>query len=188
MPLLLFRHTTNYSLYVVRDSQTLLYHSRVTPLDVFLGRCGLEMVGNLAALAFSFLILYVLGAVAMPNDPFLFIIGNLYMAWWSISVALVVSAWSERTEIVAHIWQPISYIYMPVSGFFFLAAWLPTPVRNLALTVMPSLHAYEMIRGGLLGPRIQTFYDVGYLSTVLAFLTIFGLWLMRDVRRFVGTN
>jgi capsular polysaccharide transport system permease protein len=185
LPLLLFRHTTNYSVFVVRDNAALLYHSRITPLDIFLSRCGLEAVGNIAAIVFSFFVLYMIGAVDWPADISLLIMGNLYMAWWSVAVALIVSAWSERTDLVYHIWQPISYVYMPISGFFYLAAWLPNSLRDVALTVMPSLHAYEMIRGGLLGPRIQTFYDVGYLSFVLALLTVFGLWLMHDVRKHI---
>lgn len=185
LPLLLFRHTTSHSLNVVSMNSALLYHQRVTPLDIFVARCGLEALGNLAAIAFSFFVLYIIGVIDWPQDIPLFLLGNLYMAWWSLAVALIVAAWSERSEIVAHVWMPISYIYMPVSGFFYLAVWLPVPVRNVALSVMPSLHAYEMIRGGLLGHRIQTFYDIGYLSFVLAVLTLFGLWLMRDVRRHI---
>ena len=47
------------------------------------------------------------------------------------------------------------------------------------------LHAYEMIRGGLFGNQIQVFYDAAYLSVFLAVLTLFALWLVRDVRRYV---
>ena len=32
---------------------------------------------------------------------------------------------SERSDMVEHIWPPFSYLYMPISGFFYLAAWLP---------------------------------------------------------------
>ena len=74
---------------------------------------------------------------------------------------------------------------MSISGFFFLAQWLPVPVRELTLTVMPSLHCYEMIRGGLFGIRLQVFYNLSYLSFVLAVLTLFGLWLLRGVRQYV---
>ena len=183
LPLLLFRHTTSLALFVVSQNAALLYHQRVTPFDIFIARCGLETLGNIAAIAFSFLVLYVLGVLDWPQNMPLFLVGNLYMAWWSLAVALILAAWSERSELVEHIWQPVSYIYMPVSGFFYLAMWLPIPLRSVALTVVPSLHAYEMIRGGLLGNRIETFYNIGYLTFVLAGLTLFGLWLMRDVRR-----
>ena len=50
---------------------------------------------------------------------------------------------------------------------------------------MPSLHCYEMIRGGLFGSWLQVFYNLSYLSFVLAVLTLFGLWLLRGVRQYV---
>ena len=70
-----------------------------------------------------------------------------------------------------------------VCGFMFMAAWLPGPLRQVALAVDPPLHAYEMIRGGLFGNRIQVFYDIPYLTYLLAIFTLVGLWLMRHVRR-----
>ena len=74
-------------------------------------------------------------------------------------------------------------MYLPLSGFMFLAEWLPENWRQVALSVIPSLHAYEMIRGGLLGNRIEAFYDIPYVSWILAIFTLVGLWLMRDVRK-----
>jgi capsular polysaccharide transport system permease protein len=74
-------------------------------------------------------------------------------------------------------------MYMAVCGFFFMASWLPTSVRQIALTVDPPIHAYEMIRGGLFGSSVQTFYDISYLTWLLAIVTFIGLWLMRDVRK-----
>jgi capsular polysaccharide transport system permease protein len=183
LPLLLFRHVTGHALYAIRASANMLYHRQVTPLDLFIGRQGLELMGNIAACAVSFLLFYALGLVEWPHDYALFLIGFFYMSWWAIAVALIVAALSERYEIVEHIWLPVSYIYLIVCGFMFMAAWLPTPLRDVALAVNPPLHAYEMIRGGMFGNRIQVYYDIPYVSYVLAFITLIGLWLMRDVRK-----
>ena len=183
LPLLLFRHVTSNALYTVRGSGSMLYHRQVTPLDLFIGRQGLEAIGNLSACAITFLLFYILGLLDWPHDYTLFLTGFFYMAWWAIAVALLVAALSERSEIVEHIWQPISYIYLPLSGFMFLAEWLPESWRGVALTVIPSVHAYEMIRGGLFGDRIEVFYDIYYVSSILAIMTLIGLWLMRDVRK-----
>jgi capsular polysaccharide transport system permease protein len=183
LPLLVFRHVTMRAIYVIRNNSALLYHRTVTPIDIFVARCGLEALGNLGAVAFSFLILYFFGFLDWPASVPLFIVGNLYMVWWSVAIALIVAAASERSELVEHAWMVLSYMYLPVSGFWFLAEWLPTPIRKLGLAVMPSLHSYEMIRGGMLGNRIQTFYDVTYVSYYLAVLTLIGLWMMRGVRR-----
>jgi capsular polysaccharide transport system permease protein len=183
LPLLLFRHTTSRAIYVVRQSAAMLYHRAVTPLDLVVARCGMEMIGGLAAMAFSYVILYILGSLDLPRDFPLFLTGCLYTAWWAFAVALLIAAASERSEMVEHIWMPVSYIYLPVSGFMYLAEWLPTSLRGLALAALPSLQTYEMIRGGLFGHQIRTFYDLGYTTYFLATLTLIGLWLMRDVRR-----
>ena len=185
LPILMFRHVTSHCLYAIRSGGALFYHRDITPFDVVFARIGLEVIGNFSATALSFYIFYIIGVIDWPQNPNLFLLGFFYMAWWSVSVAIIVAAWSERSDIVEHVWAPISYIYMPVSGFFYLAQWLPIPVRDLALTVMPSLHCYEMIRGGLFGSRLQVFYDLSYLSFVLAMLTLFGLWMMRGVRQYI---
>lgn len=183
LPLLMFRHATSQALYVVRTNGAMLYHRGVTPLDIVLGRSVLELMGALAATLSSFTVLYVLGQVEWPHNFSLMLVGLLYMAWWSLSVALLVAAASERTDLVEHVWQPIAYMYLPVSGFLYMADWLPTQARHVALAVMPSLHAYEMIRSGLWGNRIPTYYDIPYLTLILAILTIVGLWVVRGVRQ-----
>jgi len=116
LPLLMFRHITGHCLYAVRSGGALFYHRDITPFDVVVARIGLEVIGNLAATALSFYLFYLLGAIHWPYDPSLFLLGVLYMAWWSVSVALIVAAWSERSEIVEHIWPPISYIYPTFAG------------------------------------------------------------------------
>jgi capsular polysaccharide transport system permease protein len=183
LPLLIFRHVTGHSLYTIRNNAGMLYHRQVTPLDLFIGRQGLELLGNFSACAVSFLLLYALGLIEWPHDYALFLTGMLYMGWWAISLALIVATMSERYDIVEHIWLPISYMYMAVCGFMFLAQWLPTWLQKIALTVDPPLHAYEMIRGGLFGNRIQAMYDIPYLTWILAIITLIGLWLMRDARK-----
>jgi len=45
------------------------------------------------------------------------------------------------------------------------------------------LQAYEIIRAGLIGNLVETFYDMTYLTFVLAGLTLIGLWLVRGVRQ-----
>ena len=183
LPVLMFRHVSGRAMYVVRSNGAMLYHRSVTPLDLVISRCGLEVIGALAATAFSFAVLYVIGVLFLPYDLPLFLVGQFYMAWWSFTVGLIIAAASERSEVVEHLWTPISYMYLPISGFMYLAAWLPTSLRGAALTILPCLQAYEMIRAGLFGNQIQTFYDIPYTTGVLAVLTVIGLWLMRDVRR-----
>ncbi len=185
LPLLIFRHVTGHALYTVKQNAAMLYHRQVTPFDLFIGREGLELIGNISACAVSFLLFYLLGLINWPENYALFLTGFFYMGWWSVAVALNVAALSERSEIVEHVWLPISYMYIALCGFMFMATWLPDELRGVALALDPPLHAYEMIRGGLWGQRVQTFYDIPYLSKILAVITFTGLWLMRDVRKYI---
>jgi len=63
MPILIFRHVTGGALGSIRSTAALLYHRRVTPLDLFIGRQGMEALGNLASVAVSFAVLHTLGAL-----------------------------------------------------------------------------------------------------------------------------
>ena len=184
MPLLIFRHVTGGALFSIRNSAALLYHRRVTPLDLFLGRQGLEALGNLASVAVSFVVFVAIGAMNWPDNYGLMLLGFLYATWWALCIALIVAALSERFELVAHIWPPISYLYIFFSGFFILADWLPVSLRRIAMAIDPPLHTYEMVRGGVFGSQLMhPHYDVTYLTFLLAALTLIGLWLVKDVRK-----
>ena len=183
MPLLMFRHVTAGALLSIRTSSALLYHRRVTPLDIFVGRQGLEALGNLSSGAVSLIILVAVGAIDLPYDFELMLFGYLYATWWALAVALIIVALSERYELVEHVWPPMSYLYIFFSGFVFLADWLPTSLRRVALLIDPPLHTYEMVRSGMFGPRMNAHYDVVYLTFLLGGLTLLGLWLMRSVRK-----
>jgi capsular polysaccharide transport system permease protein len=182
MGILIFRHITNRSLHIIRYNTAVLYHSAVTPLDLVAAVIGLEAIGNLASVAFSLVILYVAGAFNWPADLPLMVAGFLYMTWWSLTIALLMAGLSERSEIVLHIWQVASYIYIILCGFMFMAGWLPPSVRGYALLLDPPLHCYEMIRAGFMGEAITTYYSIHYLNYVLGTLTLAGLWQMRHIR------
>jgi len=186
MPLLIFRHVTSGAMLSIRGSAALLYHRRVTPLDLFIGRQGMEALGNIASVAISFIVLVVLGAIDWPDNYQLMVLGFLYTTWWSLCVALLLAALSERFEIVPHIWGPIGYLYVFYSGFMMLADWLPIRLRTYVLAVDPPLHCYEMVRGGMFGHQVMhPHYDIAYLTWILAMLTLLGLWLLRDVRQYI---
>src|SRR5271154_477884 len=45
MPLILFRQTASFVVNSVKVNQSLLYHRHITPLHLFLSRCGIEFIG-----------------------------------------------------------------------------------------------------------------------------------------------
>ena len=184
LPLLLFRHLGGRIMFFIRANVPLLYHQRVKIFDTFFARAVLEIFSNLTALVISFAVFYAIGALDVPRDLPMFYFGYFYMIWWAVAVALIIGALSERTDWVQQIWTPYSYLYMMFAGFLYLADWLPPTLRNVAL-FSPYLQAYEMIRGGVFGTTITTYGDPVYTTFVLAILTLFGLWLMRESRRYV---
>ena len=184
LPILLFRHLGGRILLFIRSNSMLLYHRRVTIFDIFLARALLEIGGNLTALLVSFLVFYAVGVVAVPRDLPTFYLGYFFMIWWSIAAALIIGALCERTDWVQQIWMPYSYMYLIFSGFFYLADWLPPSLRNVAL-YQPYTQAYEMIRAGVFGRSITTYGDPTYTTFALAALTLFGLWLLRESRKYL---
>jgi capsular polysaccharide transport system permease protein len=142
-------------------------------------------MGNLAAVVFSYTVFHLAGILDWPYDFPLMFAGFLFMAWWSLAVALIMAALSERSEMIDHIWNPISYVNIMLCGFPYMAFWLPPALRNFDLTINPPLLAYEIIRGGLYGNLVPTYQYPGYLTEILLVLTFIGLWLMRGVRHHV---
>jgi capsular polysaccharide transport system permease protein len=186
IPLMLFRHLGGRMLMFVRVNSGLLYHRQVTILDLFLGRALLEIMSNLMALFVSAALFLVLGVIKWPADLPLFYLGYFYHIWWCVCVALIIGGLSERNpEIVEKVWQPISYLYMAVSGFFFLSDWLPPHLRAFALKAMPSIQSYDMIRAGLFGHVVHPHYSLTYQTLLFSVMTIVGLVLIRDSREFI---
>jgi capsular polysaccharide transport system permease protein len=184
LPLLLFRHTVSSVILFARPNIGLLYHRQVTLLDLILSRILLHFLGTTLAFVFAFSVLYAFGQLRWPANVSLMVVGWLYMAWFSMGTALVVGALSERSEVVEKIWQPISYLMLPISGAYMFAVWVPSNVRVYYL-LMPSVHAYEMIRGGYFGASLETFYSQPYIAYSGAILTLLGLMLVRSTRRYL---
>jgi capsular polysaccharide transport system permease protein len=184
LPILLFRHVGGRMLLFVRVNAGLLYHRQVTIFDLFLARCLLEVASNLTAVVATFVLFYSLGLIDLPRDLPMFYLGYLYMIWWCAVTGLIIGGLSERSDWVEKIWTPCSYLYMFFSGFMFMAAWLPVGLRGWALC-MPSLQAYEMIRAGMFGAAVKSYADPAFDATILAVLTLIGLLLMRDARKYV---
>jgi capsular polysaccharide transport system permease protein len=184
LPILLFRHVGGRMILFVRVNAGLLYHRQVTIFDLFLARLLLEVGSNLSAVVASGVLFYSVGLLDLPQDLPMFFLGYFYMIWWCAVVGLIIGGLSERTDWVEKIWQPYSYLYIFFSGFFLMAAWLSPALRNVAL-YQPSLQAYEMIRGGMFGAAVKTYGDPAYDTFILAVLTLIGLLVMRESRKYI---
>ena len=76
-----------------------------------------------------------------------------------------------------------SYLYMMFRLLF--SRRLAASHHSQVALYQPYTQSFEMIRGGVFGTTITTYGDPAYTTFALAILTLFGLWLMREGRKYV---
>jgi len=185
IPLLLYRHMVNGAMGVIRTNSSLLFHHNVTILDLYIARVLTETAGNVLAFLTTYAMLYEIGVVHLPASLGLVYLGYFYNAWWCAAVTSIVMPLSERSELVEKFWQPLSYMQLPICGAYLMAQWVPGQWRQLYL-LWPSVHGYEMIRSGYFGATVQQFYSQFYIAFWCAVLTLLGLSLLRDSKRYIS--
>lgn len=184
MPLTLWRHCVQRAVHCFRANSALLYHRQVRMLDLLMARMILEVYGALIAYAVIAFLFWALDFYELPKDWGLFYLGWAYMIAFSSGLGLVMGCVSEMAEWTEKLVGPFMYFLLPISGVFFMADWLPDRYRALALYV-PTVNAFEMIRGGQFGPSVRVHYDIVYTSWVSAALIALGLILSRRVHRYL---
>ncbi|MTI44441.1 capsular polysaccharide transport system permease protein [Roseibium hamelinense] len=184
MPLLLYRHCVMRALRCMQANLELMYHRQVTIFAMYMARMAVEIVGTLAAFFITGFIFFMWGFVEKPYDMGPIIIGWLLYAWYSVAVAILIGALSERSEVVEKIWHPISYIMIPLSGAFYMVDWLPKSVHHL-IVLFPQVSAVEYLRGGYFGPSVPVYHNLPVAIYVTAVLTVLGLYFLKDARSYV---
>jgi capsular polysaccharide transport system permease protein len=173
MPLTLWRHLTNKSIFLLRRNIGMLFHRKVTILDAFMTTMGLEFIGCSFAFAVNYAALIFLGALDPIRDYGYVLCGWCAMGLLAMGVAAAISVLTEFYETAERFIQPIQYLLLPISGFLFMVDWLPDSAQRLAWW-MPMIHCFEMIRNGFFGDAVQTHYNVAYpLIIGLILLSIF---------------
>ena len=182
MPLTLWRHLTNGAQYLIRRNGGLLFHRRITVLDLYVATMAQEFVGCTLAFIVNYTALLFMGALDPIQDVGLFAGGWCLMAALGMGVAVGIVVLSETYEWFERFLQPFQYLMLPICGFFFMVDWLPDDVQKLAWWV-PTVHCYEMIRAGFFGEAVTTYYTPAYpliVSLVILFLYIPRLETTRD--------
>ena len=184
MPLILIRQTVSFCVTAVRVNSDLLYHRVITPLHLFITRFLVEFIG----VSFAFVIaVCFLNLIGMMSPPKKFIdLGYIYGGWLILTgqafgMSLILGALAEMYDFVDKFVQVTTYIMIPLSGSFFMAAWLPQGPRN-GILMLPFIHCFEMIRRGFFGEFVTTYFDPLYALAFAAILTMIGLFLVQFVR------
>lgn len=158
----------------------LLHHKPVTIFDVYISRVVLEFVAYTTAFVALSIACYAMGWVPEPEDALQLFLGWMLFAWFGVGLAWTVGGLSEKSDIVAPLWRPLSFILMICSGVFFLADGLPPNVRE-ALLWLPMMNMLEYLREGWFGSLFRAHYDISYVIAWNVVLTFSGLSLLRQV-------
>ncbi len=179
---LLWRNMPSRCIGAIAPNSALMYHRNVKILDIYLSRIALEAVGATMSFVFLSLVFINLEWIGAPEQPLVVVGGWLLTAWFGAALAILLGAWSERSEIVEKLWHPMAYLLFPLAGAAFLVDALPRDFQAAALW-LPMVHCTEMIRDGYFGSKFVAHYSVFYLAGVNLGMTLLGLAIERKLSR-----
>ena len=177
MCLIVVRHMISQLTTAVQANKGLLYHRQIQPTHILLSRIILEFGGNTMALAIVYIALLVLGQVDLPHNYLLVYSGWVIFTLNGIGVALILTGLMMFFEIFERLTNLIGYLMIPLSGAFFMVGWLPESARETYLLV-PLVHGVEMLRAGVFGDSVKTYYDWFYPAAFGSCMTIIGLLMI----------
>lgn len=177
MCLILLRHQIGFLMHAIQGNSGLLYHRQITFLHIYISRILIEFFGATAAFAVVYTVLAIIGQIGWPANVLKLYSGWLILAGMGSGVAMVMATLSMRSELMERLVPVLTYALIPLSGAFFMVAWLPASVRDLVLLV-PFPNAVELLRDGLFGEFVPTYYSVPYALLWVAGLNVLGLLLL----------
>jgi capsular polysaccharide transport system permease protein len=178
---IMFRGIVNRSEGSLHANAPLLYHRMVTVFDITFGRALLEAAGTTAAfiILMSFCIMF--GYVGLPERPLYLAAGIGYLFWVSLGISMIIAGGSHERTFWERMVHPFTYFMIPLSGAFYMVGWIGEKYRYYLL-FNPMPHAFEIIRYGVFPSASLEYVDFGYLTSVAAVLTLFGLLALRSVK------
>lgn len=181
MSLILLRHQIGLSANALQANVGLLHHRSIAPLHIYISRNLLEIAGATVAFIIVYVVLMAVGQVGLPHDYLLLYSGWALLAWIGMGFALVLAGLAMRFEFMERLVPLIGYILIPVSGVFFMVAWLPARYQEPYLYV-PFPHAVEMIRAAIFGEFVETHYHPLYALAIGTLFNIIGMLLIAGAR------
>jgi ABC-2 type transport system permease protein/capsular polysaccharide transport system permease protein len=179
---LLWRNMPGHSIGAVEPNRSLLYHSNVKVIDVYLARLLLEAVGATISFIVLSSVAIAFGWMQPPEDVLKVLGGWFMLAWFGASLTFLVAPLSEKSEVVHKLWGPMTYLLFPLSGAAFLVDALPKQFQDFLL-LLPMVHGVELVRDGFFGSAFNARYDMVYMASFCAGLTVLGLAQVRDISR-----
>jgi capsular polysaccharide transport system permease protein len=161
MPLTLWRHLSNRTIFIFRGNVMMLFHRRISLIDIFLTMVALEFVGCTMAFIVNYGALVAIGVMDPIEDYGMVAAGWITMAVLATAVGAAIAVLTEKYEASERFVQPMQYLLLPISGFLFMVDWLPDNVQKIAWW-MPMIHCFEMVRAGFFGDSVTTHFTPAY--------------------------
>ncbi|WP_309627519.1 ABC transporter permease [Brevundimonas sp.] len=181
MSLILIRHFISLLASALQANLGLMYHRQVAPLHLLFSRALLELGGATAAFVVVYAVLLALKEVSLPHDYLLLYCGWLLLAWTALGFALVLTGLAMRYDIMERLVPVISYVLIPISGAFYMVSWMPASAREYIMLI-PFVHGIEMVRAGVFGEFVPTYYNPAYAMFTGAIMNIMGLLIISSSR------
>lgn len=179
---LLWRNMPSRCIGAIEPNLALMYHRNVRAIDIFIARILLEAGGaTISFITLSVFYIYI-GWLEPPEDVLTVIGAWLLLGWFGASLATLLGALAEKSEIIDRLWHPAAYLLFPLSGAAFMVDALPVGAQKYALYV-PMVNAVEMVRDGYFGNHIRTHYSVTYVLFWCFGLTVLALAQVAVVNR-----
>ncbi len=184
LPFLIFRNLLQRGMQCVQSNHSVLYHRQVNLLDLYAARFILEIAGGLTAFVFGCGLLTLLGYMEPPEDLLPIYGGLFFLVWFSAGFASLIGVGAEMHTLIEKISHPLAYLCIVVSGCFFMVSWLPSDYRAAALWI-PTVHCFEMIRGGYFGDSVKVYFDPLFLTGVCVAQTFLAIAAIQGLRKWV---
>ena len=184
VPLTMWRHCVGRSVKAFEANGSLLFHRQVTPLDIIVSRCILEIIGALIAGIFVSAAAMLLGYMEPPVDMGLVYLGLAYQAVFCLACALILAPLSEISPVLEKFVGAFTYLMLPFSGAFVMVDWVPRNFQSVLLW-SPPVHTAEIIRKGQFGSAVHAHYDLVYLTWVSALMILIGLSMVLRSRKHI---
>jgi capsular polysaccharide transport system permease protein len=183
LPFLMFRYILMRSVGAIGANQSLLYHRRVTLLDVILARNLLEL-GVVMAIVLAGTAVAIVYFGDWPENMFQFCVVLLMSALLANGAGLLLGAFSAVSRAAAAASRMLVLGIMITSGKYWLMQDMPAEFRDMLLW-HPLVSINEALRDAYFGARLRSYFDLHYVAAWVLGVNLFGLLAVRAVRRYL---
>lgn len=182
--LTVWRHIVSRFVHCFRHNSGLFFHRRIRPFDMLVARGLLELVGTLIAFFVAYVPLVLVEAIPPIDDYLVLLTAWFLMFAFTFGVGLIIASLTEFSETLERFVQPVMYLLLPLTGTFYMVAWLPETAQKVVLW-SPLVHASEMFRAGYFGEAVPTTWDAAYLAIWAVLVNAVGLALIRKAQHHI---